>query len=334
VSAGQERHAWQQVGADVRVDTGTRGLPPELARRLGAAAAARAYTGGTFLATGAGSRPGPRLLAVEPNAYRRVLAAGPEAGARAALSELGELGGGELATVAAGAWSYGGTVAVRLGGHALRLHVVAARGSFPSAPADSATAVVSLPALERALGAGAVAPNRLYANRARPQSVPGARVASREAELRRVRSAPLVEGATRGLRAAIALAAAFAALVVFLSVVLTAQSRSRDLAHLAALGLSPRQATALVAGELAPPALVSAAAGTALGIGVALLVEPGIDLSFFTGGPAPLTLPVGLLAALAAGLVVLVAAAALAVGARARRVDPSLVLRIGENRAS
>jgi putative ABC transport system permease protein len=138
----------------------------------------------------------------------------------------------------------------------------------------------------------------------------------------------------RGLPAAIALAAAFAALVGLLSVVLTGRSRSRDLAYLTALGLSSRQATALAAGELAPPALVSAAAGTALGIGVALLVEPGIDLSFFTGGAAPLALPVGLLAALAGGLLALVAVSALAAAALGRRIDPGRILRVGENRAS
>ncbi|MGH3144030.1 MAG: hypothetical protein ACRDO9_13010, partial [Gaiellales bacterium] len=73
------------------------------------------------------------------------------------------------------------------------------------------------------------------------------------------------------------------------------------------------------------------ALGIGLGIAIPYLIEPGLDLAFFTGtGSTSIVIPWPALTAFAAGLLVLVAATVLVVGARARRAGLGRVLRIGE----
>ena len=89
---------------------------------------------------------------------------------------------------------------------------------------------------------------------------------------------------------------------------------------------------AVTAGELAPPFLVASAAGIALGLGIAYLVEPGLDLSTLAAGGrdvavrldplAPLLLLVALLLVSEAGI--------WATGAVIRRTSLGRSLRMGE----
>ena len=66
--------------------------------------------------------------------------------------------------------------------------------------------------------------------------------------------------------------------------------RTRDLAYLRALGISAPQALALTVVEHGPPVLLALVPGVALGIGIAILVEPGLGLATFVGTNASIPL--------------------------------------------
>ena len=80
------------------------------------------------------------------------------------------------------------------------------------------------------------------------------------------------------------IAAGYCALAIVLALVVTGQSRSRNLSFLRTLGLSDRQARGLIAWEIVPMAAITAAVGVVLGVALPKLVGPAIDLRPFTGG--------------------------------------------------
>jgi putative ABC transport system permease protein len=143
---------------------------------------------------------------------------------------------------------------------------------------------------------------------------------------------PLATGTLDAFREGAVLAAAYAAFVIVLALLLTARSRLRDLAYLRALGLSGRQAVAVTAAELAPPFVVALVGGTALGLGTAYLIEPGLDLTALAAGGKDVGLRLDPIAPLllAVGLLAVAAAAIWATAAVVRRMSLSRSLRMGE----
>lgn len=132
-------------------------------------------------------------------------------------------------------------------------------------------------------------------------------------------------------RAGIAVAAGYAALALLLAPVLTARPRLRDFAYLRALGLSRRDVLRLAAVELGPPVAVALAVGILLGVGLAYLVEPGLDLRALAAGrEAALAAPFLAPAALVAAVLLATAVATVLTAAAARRISLSRVLRMGE----
>jgi predicted lysophospholipase L1 biosynthesis ABC-type transport system permease subunit len=97
------------------------------------------------------------------------------------------------------------------------------------------------------------------------------------------------------------------------------------------MGGGGRDVVVLSLVELAPLVVLGLALGLALGIAIPYLIEPGLDLAFFTGsGSASIVVPGATLLGIAAALLVFLAAAALLVGLRARRTNLGRVLRVGE----
>jgi putative ABC transport system permease protein len=143
---------------------------------------------------------------------------------------------------------------------------------------------------------------------------------------------PLATGTLDAFREGAVLAGAYAAVVIVLALLLTARSRLLDLAYLRALGLSRRQAVAVTAAELAPPLVVALVLGTALGVGIAYLVEPGLDLSALAAGGRDVAVRLDPLAPLLLAVVLLLvsAGAVWATAAVMRRMSLSRSLRMGE----
>lgn len=121
--------------------------------------------------------------------------------------------------------------------------------------------------------------------------------------------------------ASIAMAIACAAACI-LSLVIAAPATARLLALLRTLGLGRAQSRGVGAWEIAPVAIVGTIAGCAVGLLIPLLVLPGVDLRPFTGGTLPpaITADPGLLAAVAAAFIVVVALATAIVMVTTRRL--------------
>jgi putative ABC transport system permease protein len=144
--------------------------------------------------------------------------------------------------------------------------------------------------------------------------------------------APLVAAVVGGFAVALVVAGAYAALAVIAVAILHAQRRSRELAFLRTLGLNDRQAAALTLLEQGLPVLFALAIGVALGLGLARLLAPGIDLAAFSSRDATVLLQVEW-ASVAGVAVAVVAMVAVAIGASswlARRLNLGQALRIGE----
>jgi putative ABC transport system permease protein len=143
---------------------------------------------------------------------------------------------------------------------------------------------------------------------------------------------PLATGTLEAFRKGAVLAGAYAAFVIVLALLLTARTRLRDLAYLRAMGLSRRQAVSATAAELAPPFVVALVVGTALGLGTAYLVEPGLDLSKLAVAGRDVAVHLDLLAPilLAVALLGVAVVAVWATAAAMRRMSLSRALRMGE----
>lgn len=158
------------------------------------------------------------------------------------------------------------------------------------------------------------------------------RVVSREALYDRVRNAPLTSGVRTGFQLSVVLATICASLAAIVSLALTARARSRDLAYLRTLGLSTNQALWLTMLEQLPPVMVAGIVGCLLGAGTAVLIEPGLDLTAFTGEGlrAGLSLDWGPIAMVALVVVVVVILAVAAFGFVSRSINLGQVLRAGD----
>jgi putative ABC transport system permease protein len=346
VETEQERSAWRQVGADVRIEAAEDGrLPTSLAtrlERLGATVAA-AYA----RPAGAAGPQAPLLIALDLPAYQRVVRGTPDAlRFPPALSEPTPVAIG-IPAVVSPEWAIGAASLPAGGGHPISLIAVGRRESLPGVPAGTPFAVVPLPAYDAAVREAtlaAVPRTRLYlrapAGRLAAirdvvaREAPAATVVTRDAAEQALRASPLVSSTLRGFRAAIIAAGIYAALATLLMVLISAQSRARDLAYLRTMGASERQGLALAAVELGPMAATAVALGVGVGAVVPSLIASGLRLGFFTGGSGrpPVTVPWLQPTALSLGLLALVAGCVLGTGMILRRTDLSRVLRIGEER--
>jgi putative ABC transport system permease protein len=218
--------------------------------------------------------------------------------------------------------------------------VVGNRESFPGVPAGTPFAIVPYAALKETESEGEIVrPNRLYVGgvgastvrTAVADSAARADVETRADVVDRLQESPLIGNVLRGFRWAIVLAALYAAIAIGLMALIAARSRARDLALVRTMGASPRDVFALAAIEVAPLALTALALGIALGVAIPHLIEPGLDLAFFTGAAsAEIVIPWRTPVVAAVGLLSLVAVTVALVGIQARRAGLNSVLRIGE----
>jgi FtsX-like permease family len=133
------------------------------------------------------------------------------------------------------------------------------------------------------------------------------------------------------LGAGIAVAGGYAVLALLLAPLLTARYRVRDIAYLRALGLSRRDVLRLAVVELGLPVAAAVVVGIVLGVALAYLVEPGLDLSALAAGePAGLRPAVLGPALFILGLALVTLAVTALVAAAAGRVSLARVLRMGE----
>ncbi|MGZ6300150.1 MAG: FtsX-like permease family protein, partial [Candidatus Limnocylindria bacterium] len=360
VDQGQLAASYLNVGADFRIERiGIGALDPSLdpAAITGVEAVAPGIVEASALfASTPNQRTSIYLVAVDPGAYAKV-AAGSPADPRWPATFLAEPAGTGLGTdhnpipailstglpVGSAHLAPGDTFHLSVVGQSMTFRLVQQRASFPGIGERAAFAVVPFSWVQAASTNHRLAPSAMWLRA--PGDVAGllaakvaevtrsARIVSRYDAYAALHDAPLGALVATGYRLALVIAAIYMALTIIGALVLSAARRSRDLAYLRTLGVTPGQALALTIMEHAPPVLLALVPGVALGIGVAILCEPGLGLATFVGisGGVPLAVDWPALALMVAALIGVVAAAIAAgtwLSRRARLVD---ALRIDEH---
>ncbi|GAB3960189.1 FtsX-like permease family protein [Actinoallomurus acanthiterrae] len=333
--------AWRTVGADARLDVAPAAAAstPALARRIAAAPGVRQAV--TAQVTDRASIVAdsvvvaPRLVIVDTSAYRRMLASTPLPHAPA-LTRLRATGHGDVpALVRSSDGSLRRGMRLELlrdGAPAIRLTAV---GTAP-AVGDADDVVLVDAAAVSAAGMPAV-PNTVWATgpgaaRAVTASAVAADAVVRADVLRARRKAPLTSGLLRLTWTSAATLLTLGLLGLALGTAASAPERWQTLTRLRTLGLRPRDARWVAAGELLPPVLVAAVGGPLLGILLARLTFGPLTLRSLTGqaGDPALMLPWWWLGLVTVALPAAVAVAVPVESALRRRRRLSEVLRAGE----
>lgn len=357
IEAGRQTHGWHSVGADLRVDghaVGARLASSDLGRTLAGHEVAEAVRFPEVPITGAERPATATLLALDVDAYRRVVARAPatleldrnlSVLADAPLSD----GSDAIAAIMVGPWPAGagarpdaGTdLVVDLGRRAIAVTVVDGIDLFPTLDPSELSLLVPIEAVRRFDADLVAIPTSLYVRAATAEqgdlttavaeALPTARIHSRTDVLEGFTDDRFSQWVRRGFVAVTVLAAAFAITAAVSSIALTSSSRRRDLGYLRTLGLRLRQATAITAIEQVPALALAIVTGTGLGVATAELLAPSLDLEAFTGGLVPTELAIDTTA-----LIVVVGAFTAALGIALtvsllahRRADEAALLRMG-----
>jgi putative ABC transport system permease protein len=237
----------------------------------------------------------------------------------------------------------------------MTLRVYQTRTTFAGLPEGEPAVIVNLPALQEAAPNSQIRPNVAFLggdgisseqiDRAIADltgsnervaggvtAVVNADVLSRTETYDEIRDAPLSEGVTRSFALSVGMAALYAILAIVTALTLTARARSRDLSFLRTLGLSQPQALRLAVVEQAPSIVVASCIGTALGIAIVRLIEPGLDVSAFVGPgtSVPLRIDWLTIAIITIALTLVTLAAVAVFTAVNRRAQISQSLRVGD----
>lgn len=142
---------------------------------------------------------------------------------------------------------------------------------------------------------------------------------------------PTVAGLTAALLVAAGLALALCAIAVALGALGAANDRARTHGVLRLLGMSPAQLRGVLAWELAPVTITALAAGTAFGIGGAVVIVNLVDLRALIGGTAMISadVPWLLIAAAVLAFAAVVAGTGALASAAARRLGASAAVKMG-----
>ncbi len=357
IASGQERAAWQEVGADYRIaaaDATGLGRDVDPSTVPGVEATASGLIAQTSPIAGVSERTDAvTLLAVDAEPYAQVLAGSPLA-RPVPLEFIDPPAGSDTGTPERPipaivsrrlppSWAplpIGEPFRVGFRATAMTFVVVGLADDAPGIPSSRPFLIVPFQSLAAASSGPTLRPNHAFVRA--PASVEpelrsalaasGAELTSRRALLAGRQAAPLVGAIGAGFGLAVILAAVYAALAIVAMITLDAQRRSRELAYLRTLGFSSRQSLGLTVVEHAPPTLLALGVGVLLGLAVAWLLEPGLGLGAFIGSAATVRLEVdwAAIGAIAATVLVVIGLMVVISSWLAQRFDAGQALRIGD----
>jgi putative ABC transport system permease protein len=332
--------AWHAVGAPYRISRDDAPLPSRLVPDDLPADATAAATRAT-VPLGLRGIPVP-LLAVESTAYAAVAAGTPAdpafpAGFTGPGPVPAIVGPGIVEELDGGV--VGDTFNLGVEGRAVEFVVAEVRESFPTMPIDGAFVVADRDRVQEAVGRRRLTRTDLFIRAPEPSptlveaigSAPGVVFDSRLDRSVSLGDAPIVSAVTTGVAAAVLVATAYAALAVAAALALTGSARAPESALLRVLGLGGRQQVGLAGTEYGPLVLVAFGIGAVLGLGLFVVLRPGLGLESIVGSPVtvPLAVDVGQLLLLG-GAIVLVLSLAMAISIVLQRAaDPATTIRRG-----
>jgi len=226
-------------------------------------------------------------------------------------------------------------------GYHYQVRPIAIRATFPTLPIEATYAIASRQQLKAVHAQAPLAPTSLLIDAPDDDGpaitaavlalTPAATVAGRAEEARGFTDSPVTASIVAGIAIAAIVAGAYAAIAVAAALALAGAARAVEVAHLRMLGLSRREALGLAIVEHGPTVLFAFVAGIALGLGLFVLLEPGLGLDALVGSrvEVPLTADPRQLAIIFAGVLVI---AAVGIGLAAwmqRRGAPVAALRRG-----
>jgi len=340
VARSQERQTWRDIGADARLDGF--GFDDGAVARLDAApgvdSVIKAYTTdrANLRVQGVTALP-VTFVAIEPAAYarlaRRIGLDVPMPPVSARDGRAGALLSSDLDRNHAGR----GALSLQWSTTNINIEPVGTIDFFPGIP--PARDLVVIP-YQPVADIGAYQPNLLFVDGpgVSTQTLRAAvnqdlvAISSRADRLAEVRQDPITRLTLDAFQVALLVMAAYAALAILLGLVLSADRRGLMESYLRTLGLSRQQSYGLLLLEIGPLVGLAVVAGLTVGLVIAAVVMPGIDLRPFTGADDPPTLAIDptVMFALAAGLIALVGIAMLVDAAMNRRRRLGSVLRVGE----
>ncbi|MFF3668234.1 FtsX-like permease family protein [Microtetraspora malaysiensis] len=270
LATAQRLAAWQQVGAEIRVER-SEGIPADLVERVrktpGVDQVVPAAVGKTHAEVGFTGRD-TAVVAVDLNAYRNLVAGSPLEIPPAPAS--GALVSSDMAAMA----SFDVTWPEQL--------TVQPKGKIAALPGVDTTdlGLIVLPALPQHTNTLLISGDAAAVKAAVPA---GTVIRTVDGTLTEITSVPLTSSLMTGLRVVTLALAAYALAAVAIMLVSGAAERSRALILLHAIGLTRRQAKGMTVLEIGPVLILAVLAGLALGLGLPTLLGNGIDLSAYAG---------------------------------------------------
>ena len=296
--------SWQEVGAPYRVDAQIGSLPAAVdpARLPGVTASAALFR--TLVPIGTRNLR-IHLIAVDLVAYQRLvggspadlapppemLAASPGDGVVPLLVSAGLVERSDGAKLDQ-------QVEIVVEGYHFQVRPIATRITFPTLPVDALFAVASRQQLKAIHPDARLSPVTLFLDApATPASetaireavtaiAAGATIQSRTVFARAFSDSPVTAAIVAGIAIAAIVAALYAALAVTAALALAGAARSSEVAHLRMIGLSRGDALGLAIVEHGPTVLLAFIAGIALGLGLFVLLQPGLGLDALVGSRA------------------------------------------------
>jgi putative ABC transport system permease protein len=356
ITEGQQDSAWQRVGADYRIESLRDGAPVSRLVDLSAVGSVVSTADAAILTARLSGLDFVRspipLVAIDAADYQAV-ARGTRADPSfpAAILTDESWGGSGIASkpipsLVSSTWpgdsvpAVGEVLLLNVGRENVMIEVQEVRDGFPGLDAGSPFVVVARsslgvagPTLDlRATRRYVRAPDGALAElreNVRTQS-PGTLLVSRVELLDELVQAPMVRSVEKSHRMAVAVAAVLAVIAALAGLALTAKGRARDISYLRTAGLAPHQVVSLTIIEQVPPAILATGGGVMLGLTLAWLTHPGLDLSPFAGAAAGLRVDWWSVLAIGAGLLGGVLGATWLYSYLTRRVNLGNVLRLGD----
>ena len=340
VAHSQEQQTWRDIGADARLDGF--GFDDGAISRLDAApgvdSVIKAYTNDRANLRVQGTTALPiTFVAIEPEQYARLA---HRVGLSVPMPPVAPRNGRAGALLSANlATNYSGRGALSVQWETTNIDIEPAGtiDFFPGVPAGRDLVVIPYQAVA---DTGAVQPNLLFVDGpgVSTETLRAAvnqdlvAISARADRLAEVRQDPITKLTLGAFQLALLVMAAYSVLAILLGLVLGADRRGLVVSYLRTLGLTRRQSYGLLLLEIGPLVGIAVIAGLTVGLVIAAVVMPGIDLRPFTGADSPPALAIDptVMLALAGALVVLVGIAMLVDAALNRRRRLGSVLRVGE----
>ncbi|HEY7969545.1 MAG TPA: FtsX-like permease family protein [Candidatus Limnocylindrales bacterium] len=187
----------------------------------------------------------------------------------------------------------GSTFPVAIDGYRYQMQVVGTRPSFPTVDPGSAFAIASRSQLKAVHPEPLLGPTVAFVDAAESDepalraavaaATPVGIVESRLQFEGAFTDSPVTAAIQAGILVAAAIAGLYAAVAVAAALALSGASRASEVARLRTMGLSRRDGLGLSVLEHGPIVLIAGLGGIALGLGIFVLVEPGLGLDGLIG---------------------------------------------------